>query len=153
VVDKLSAKIMARLPKTGIADPGKLELHFLTGATDLEKFSRDSKPVIPAGFSDAEKILKFVGKFSNFPNMLKKKKKLEMLFSKAAREHAQVALLSTPYLGLDTTGRDYFLPVEFRSYWALMIGVGKIEEMVKKITAKKLIKNKREFAETLARIC
>jgi hypothetical protein len=152
--DKLSAKLMARLPKTKLADPGKLELHFLTGTVDLEKFARDNKPATPPGFSDAEKILQFVRKFSNFPNMLKKKKELAALFTAPAREHATIALLSTPYLGLDTAARDYFLPVEFRTYWALMIGVGagELDKLAKKIAAKKLIKNGEEFKETLARI-
>ena len=154
---KLMEKIMARLPKSGLTDPGDLELHFLTGSADLAKFAKGIEPAAPPGFADAVKILKFIGKFSNFPNLLKKKSDLEALFTDAARQQAEVALLSVPYLGLDTSARYYFLPAEFRIYWALVIGAataghGKQDWLVKKLQTKKLIKNKEEFGETLARI-
>lgn len=155
--EKLRQKIMANLPKTSLTDTGELELRFLSGTTDLAKFVRNAKAETASGFSDKETILKFVRKFSNFPNMLKKKAALMELFSEPARKSAEIALLSTPYLGVDTAARYYFVPLEFRIYWALMIGIGAggesaLQKLVKQIRAKKLIKNKAEFAETLARI-
>lgn len=114
---KLQQKILRLLPRTKLQDPGELELRFVSGSGDLNGLAKATR--LDADLENvtaAKNVLRFVGKFSNFPNMLKKRSELASLFTPGVAAHAEAALVATPYLGIDTGARYYFLPTEFRLY-------------------------------------
>jgi len=136
----------------------EMELRFALGISDLKKAAKTKSELTPrADFLAAVALINECNQYSNFPNMLKKREKLVNAFTPALLDHAEIALLSTQYLGSDTSQRYFFVPAEFRLYWLMMIGILDrdekcFEKILKTLDQKKLIKNKTEFAEMLGRI-
>lgn len=136
----------------------EMELRFALGTADLKKAAKVKSELTPrTDFLAAVALIHECHQYSNFPNMLKKREKLVAGFTPPLLDHAETALLSTAYLGADTSQRYYFVPSEFRLYWLMMIGIldrdkQRFEKLPDLLDQKKLIKNKTEFAETLARI-
>lgn len=136
----------------------EMELRFALGISDVKKAAKAKGEIAPRSeFLAAVALIHECNQYSNFPNMLKKRGKLVAAFTPPLLDHAETALLSTAYLGADTSQRNYFVPSEFRLYWLMMIGIldhdkARFEKLLKTIDEKRLIKNKTEFAEMLARI-
>lgn len=136
----------------------EMELRFALGISDLKKAAKAKGDMTPrTDFLAAVALIHECHQYSNFPNMLKKREKLVAALTPPLLDHAETALLATPYLGADTSQKYYFVPSEFRLYWLMMIGIldrdkKRFEKLLKTLDQKKLIKNKTEFAEILARI-
>lgn len=136
----------------------EIDLRFALGVPDLKKAAKTrGSPTASNDFKAAVALIRECNQYSNFPNMLKKRAKLVAAFTPKLLDHAETTLCHTAYLGSDTSGKKYFVPSEFRLYWLLMIGIldrdpKRFEKILKLVSRKKLIKNKKEFSETLARI-
>ncbi len=136
----------------------ELELRFALGEADLTKFAK-ARASLPSrsDFLNAVALIWQCLRYSNFPNMLKKRAALLSLFTPPLVQNAELALLATPYLGIDSSGRDYFVPSDFRLYWLLVMAVQghrpeRLDGLLEDLSKKKLIRNRPEFDETLARI-
>lgn len=165
VSEKVFSLLMAGL-KHRILDAGgknlgfvdEMELRFALGISDLKKAAKAKGDMTPrTDFLAAVGLIHKCHQYSNFPNMLKQREKLVAAFTPPLLDHAETALQATAYLGADTSQKYYFVPSEFRLYWLMMIGILDLdkqcfEKLLKTLEQKKLIKNKTEFAEILARI-
>lgn len=157
--ETLQSAVITRLRDIKLPDPSELELRFLTGVADLNMFTGDPAPALPTPeeLNELLTVVKFVRRFSNLPNMLKKREALVRLFTPNVQRHAETAVLATPYLGIDPSARNYFIPVEFRTYWALVLGLtssgkNEVTSLVGALNKKKLIVNRAEFEEMIERI-
>ncbi len=146
-----------KIPGPGeIAAMYDVQLRFLFAEPDLKKLARKKTGLpSPADFLASLNFIKKAESFSNLPNLLKGRVKLLAAFPAEAMESAQRALMATPYLGLDTAQRYYFLPHEFRFYWALMLAIGEkidIEIFAAELKKAKCIKNMGEFEDIFAKL-
>lgn len=102
----------------------EMGLRFALGTANFKKAAKAKGEITTrTDFLAAVALINECHQYSNFPNMLKKRKKLVAAFTPPLLDHAETALLATAYLGADTSQRYYFVPSEFRLYWLMMIGM------------------------------